>query len=84
MTATHGDGGKNNLYHCSFCGKPQGEVKRLIAGPDQVYICDECVGVCTQILTEQAPDQQAAAAPLPGPDPGRVCLIVTLRQRTAP
>ena len=62
MTATHGDGGKSNLYHCSFCGKPQGQVKRLIAGPDQVYICDECIGVCTQILTEQAPDQQDAEA----------------------
>ena len=35
MTATHGDGGKSNLYHCSFCGKPQGQVKRLIAGPER-------------------------------------------------
>ncbi len=30
-------------YHCSFCGKSQDQVKRLIAGPGAVYICDECV-----------------------------------------
>ncbi|MDA1096539.1 MAG: ATP-dependent Clp protease ATP-binding subunit ClpX [Chloroflexi bacterium] len=46
-------GGKGTPYRCSFCGKPQAQVKRLIAGPDQVYICDECVEVCTQILTDQ-------------------------------
>ena len=50
-----GGSGSNtgSAYRCSFCGKQQGQVKRLIAGPDQVYICDECVHVCTQILTEQ-------------------------------
>ncbi len=37
---------------CSFCGKPQGRVRKLIAGPG-VYICDECVGVCTNILDEE-------------------------------
>ncbi len=36
---------------CSFCGKPQDQVKKLIAGPD-VYICDECVGLCTDIIDE--------------------------------
>ena len=36
---------------CSFCGKPQGQVNRLIAGPD-VYICDECIHVCLDILNE--------------------------------
>ena len=34
---------------CSFCGKPQNRVRKLIAGPG-VYICDECIGVCTSIL----------------------------------
>ena len=34
---------------CSFCGKPQSRVRKLIAGPN-VYICDECIGVCTSIL----------------------------------
>ena len=46
--------GQNN-YHCSFCGKAQGQVKRLIAGPDRVFICDECVALCGQIITEETP-----------------------------
>lgn len=37
---------------CSFCGKPQGSVKRLIAGRDG-YICDECIGLCTDIIREE-------------------------------
>lgn len=37
---------------CSFCGKPQGRVRKLIAGPG-VYICDECIGVCTSILEDE-------------------------------
>ena len=44
-----------NSYLCSFCGKPQGQVKRLIAGPDRVFICDECVALCGQIITEESP-----------------------------
>jgi ATP-dependent Clp protease ATP-binding subunit ClpX len=35
--------------HCSFCGKHQDEIEKLIAGPG-VYICNECVGLCDQIL----------------------------------
>ena len=37
---------------CSFCGKTQDQVKKLIAGPD-VYICDECVELCNEILDEE-------------------------------
>lgn len=37
---------------CSFCGKSQDQVKKLIAGPE-VYICDECVELCNQILDEE-------------------------------
>ena len=40
---------------CSFCGKSQAQVKRLIAGPDRVFICDECVALCGQIITEESP-----------------------------
>ncbi|MBC5696545.1 ATP-dependent Clp protease ATP-binding subunit ClpX [Agathobaculum hominis] len=54
---------------CSFCGKPQNRVRKLIAGPG-VYICDECIGVCTSILEdeldfmpEQHCGQMAAARP---------------------
>ena len=42
-------------YQCSFCGKAQDQVKRLIAGPDRVYICDECVALCDQIIAEESP-----------------------------
>ena len=42
-------------YQCSFCGKPQPQVKRLIAGPDKVFICDECVVLCEQIIAEENP-----------------------------
>jgi ATP-dependent Clp protease ATP-binding subunit ClpX len=42
------------LYHCSFCGKNQDQVKRLIAGPGAVYICDECVELCREIIEEEA------------------------------
>jgi ATP-dependent Clp protease ATP-binding subunit ClpX len=53
---TQGDGGK--LLFCSFCGKNQNEVRRLIAGPS-VYICDECVDLCNDIISEET---QAAIA----------------------
>lgn len=41
-----------NMLHCSFCGKGQKEVKKLIAGPG-VYICDECIDLCNDIITEE-------------------------------
>jgi ATP-dependent protease Clp ATPase subunit len=40
------------LLDCSFCGKGQQQVKKLIAGPG-VYICDECIALCNEILTEE-------------------------------
>ncbi len=40
---------------CSFCGKPQDQVRRLIAGPN-VYICDECVELCQEIINEEFED----------------------------
>ncbi len=42
----------NNQYRCSFCGKNQDQVKRIIAGPG-VYICDECVELCGEIIEEE-------------------------------
>jgi hypothetical protein len=38
--------------HCSFCGKSQEKVQRLVAGPN-VFICDECVRLCNEIMAEQ-------------------------------
>ena len=43
---------KNNNYRCSFCGKSQEEVKKLIAGPT-VFICDECIALCNEIIVEE-------------------------------
>ena len=45
--------GNRVQYHCSFCGKNQDQVKRLIAGPGAVYICDECVVLCQEIIQEE-------------------------------
>ena len=41
----------NTKYLCSFCKKPQTQVNRLIAGPDQVFICDICVNLCSDMLS---------------------------------
>ncbi|OYV27251.1 MAG: ATP-dependent Clp protease ATP-binding subunit ClpX, partial [Halothiobacillus sp. 20-54-6] len=52
---------------CSFCGKPQAEVRKLIAGPS-VYICDECVELCNDILREEitaAKDESPTRLPTP-------------------
>ena len=51
-------------YRCSFCNKGQEEVRRLIAGPNSVYICDECVQLCREIIEEEEPSTQS---PEPGP-----------------
>ena len=50
-----------NDYTCSFCSKPQAQVKRLIAGPDRVFICDECVTLCDQIISEEYAEKVASA-----------------------
>ncbi len=42
-------------YECSFCGKGQAQVERLIAGPHKVFICDECVALCEQMIAEDNP-----------------------------
>ncbi|WP_333608774.1 ATP-dependent protease ATP-binding subunit ClpX [Arsukibacterium sp.] len=63
------DGDKNGkLLYCSFCGKSQHEVRKLIAGP-QVYICDECVDLCNDIIREEikdiSPKRDADTLPTP-------------------
>ena len=47
---------------CSFCGKSQKEVKKLIAGPT-VYICDECIALCNDIIAEEFEAEEAEARP---------------------
>lgn len=51
MTKTT-DGGRGKVLYCSFCGKSQDEVKKLIAGPS-VFVCDECVELCNDIIREE-------------------------------
>lgn len=63
--ADKGDDGK--LLYCSFCGKSQHEVRKLIAGPN-VFICDECVELCNDIIREEMDDRAPAdSAKLPKP-----------------
>ena len=64
--STSGDNGK--LLYCSFCGKSQNEVRKLIAGPS-VFICDECVDLCNDIIREEiqesSSDSDDAKLPIP-------------------
>jgi ATP-dependent Clp protease ATP-binding subunit ClpX len=52
-------------YRCSFCNKGQEEVSRLIAGPNQVYICNECVQLCREIIEEEEPHTPRPAVSTP-------------------
>ncbi len=56
-----GDRDKTSFLRCSFCGKTQDEVKKLVAGPT-VYICNECIGLCTDILKEEEKGEGKPAA----------------------
>src|SRR5258705_5612673 len=57
----------DDTLRCSFCGKSQNEVKKLIAGPT-VYICNECIDICNEIITDDAQQESATHRPtLPKP-----------------
>jgi ATP-dependent Clp protease ATP-binding subunit ClpX len=56
MTDTQTPEAEAATFHCSFCNKDQKDVKKLIAGPGEVFICDECVALCAEIITE-GPDE---------------------------
>ena len=67
MTKKSDDDISEDLKHCSFCGKSQQEVPKLIAGPS-VYICDECVDLCNEIITDEfdeAVSEEDSALPTP-------------------
>ncbi|GAA4610785.1 ATP-dependent Clp protease ATP-binding subunit ClpX [Actinoallomurus liliacearum] len=60
MTRTETDG---DPLTCTFCGKSQRRVRRLIAGPAGVYICDECVAICNELIEDDEDGPAAAGAP---------------------
>jgi ATP-dependent Clp protease ATP-binding subunit ClpX len=69
MTSKEDDGKSDKLLYCSFCGKSQHEVRKLIAGPS-VFICDECVELCDDIIREEIQegeedDSQEDGFPIP-------------------
>ncbi|NQV21689.1 MAG: AAA family ATPase, partial [Rhodospirillales bacterium] len=73
MTKLSGGDSKNTLY-CSFCGKSQHEVRKLIAGPT-VFICDECVELCMDIIREE--HKSALVKTLDGvPAPAEICNVL--------
>jgi len=63
------------LLYCSFCGKSQHEVRKLIAGPS-VYICDECVDLCNDIIQDEVQDAVASAPTNQLPTPREINLIL--------
>jgi ATP-dependent Clp protease ATP-binding subunit ClpX len=73
MSKASGSDSKNTLY-CSFCGKSQHEVRKLIAGPT-VFICDECVELCMDIIREE--NKSSLVKSRDGvPTPGEICAVL--------
>jgi len=64
-------------YRCSFCGKLQEQVKKLIAGHRGVYICDECVSLCREII-----DEEFSGPSRPEPTSPRTSWLDRLRRMT--
>ncbi|PRB81436.1 ATP-dependent Clp protease ATP-binding subunit ClpX [Pseudomonas sp. MYb185] len=73
MTGKGDDNGK--LLYCSFCGKSQHEVRKLIAGPS-VFICDECVDLCNDIIREEVQESQSDSGEQKLPSPMEICGIL--------
>lgn len=68
--AKHGDDRTGNLV-CSFCGKSQDEVRKLIAGPT-VYICDECIDLCNDIIAEECDQEEGLSSTSAVPKPADI------------
>ena len=66
---------KTGGLHCSFCGKSQREVKKLIAGPN-VYICDECIQLCNDIIAEEVEKEELTYQGETIPDPKSIKKIL--------
>lgn len=63
--------GKGAVLHCSFCGKSQDEVRKLIAGPT-VYICDECIELCNEIIAEESEEEKLIKGKVAVPKPNEI------------
>ena len=74
MTKLSGSDSKNTLY-CSFCGKSQHEVRKLIAGPT-VFICDECVELCNDIIREETKGGLVGKKEGEVPTPQEICDVL--------
>jgi len=74
MTKLSGGDSKSTLY-CSFCGKSQHEVRKLIAGPT-VFICDECVELCNDIIREETKGAIASKREAGVPTPLEICEVL--------
>ena len=68
-------GGQEKLLYCSFCGKSQHEVKKLIAGPS-VFICDECISLCNDIIRDELPDETGKGERSDLPTPKEISTIL--------
>ncbi|NLD56283.1 MAG: AAA domain-containing protein, partial [Burkholderiaceae bacterium] len=68
-------GTSEKLLYCSFCGKSQHEVRKLIAGPS-VFICDECIELCNDIIRDEAQAEPAASTRSGLPTPAEICQIL--------
>mgnify|MGYP003382656581 CR=1 FL=1 len=68
-------GSSEKLLYCSFCGKSQHEVRKLIAGPS-VFICDECIELCNDIIRDEAQSEPTAANRTGLPTPAEIAAIL--------
>src|SRR4051812_47683685 len=77
MTDHTSDAGDKNgkLLYCSFCGKSQHEVRKLIAGPS-VFICDECVDLCNDIIREEIQESTTEGSSEKLPKPHEIAAIL--------
>jgi ATP-dependent Clp protease ATP-binding subunit ClpX len=72
---TRGGDDKGKLLYCSFCGKSQNEVRKLIAGPS-VFVCDECVDLCNDIIREEVQESSSSDDQSPLPTPQEISNIL--------
>ncbi len=75
MSDDKNTGDSSKLLYCSFCGKSQHEVRKLIAGPS-VFICDECVDLCNDIIREEVQEQAASVTGSKLPTPHEIDQIL--------